>query len=95
MTYEEGDIAAFKDYQPPEDVSAPPPPPPASPAPSSAPPTPFPPAPPPPMVSRGAAGRVFASPFAKTIAAEQGVDLSVSYSPLYLMCALLLVSFLV
>jgi pyruvate/2-oxoglutarate dehydrogenase complex dihydrolipoamide acyltransferase (E2) component len=34
-------------------------------------------APPPPAAARGAAGRIFASPFAKTLAAEQGVDLQV------------------
>ena len=87
----EEDIAAFKDYQPPADEATPtPPPPPAQEAASQPPPPPPPPAatpsPPPPSTTtpplapaaaRGTAGRVFASPYARTLAAEQGVDLQV------------------
>lgn len=88
---EEGDIAAFKDYQAkPEDdlvgggdaptstpVEAP------RPAPVLAPPTapaapasPIVPAAPPIQITPAPGGRVFASPFAKTIANQQGVDLN-------------------
>ncbi|KAK3751103.1 hypothetical protein RRG08_019310 [Elysia crispata] len=85
---EEGDVAAFKDYvpqpgddqPPPGKASAPPPPPPAAAAPppvaaaTSAPPPPRPAAPiAPPAGGQGA--RIFATPLAKTLAAEKGVDL--------------------
>ena len=91
---DEGDIAAFKDYVPtaaddslvggakPETAAPPPPPPPPTPAaappPRPATPTPAPsmPAPPPPVAASG--GRVFSTPYARTLAAEKGVDLSVS-----------------
>ena len=82
----ESDIAAFKDYVPSESDSAPVKKSPAAPAPSSAPP-PSPTAattsPPPPkaapQLSRPAAavgGRLFASPLAKKLAGEQGIDLT-------------------
>lgn len=86
----EADVAAFKDYVPkPEDdqlvggapkpapppaAAAPPPPPPPPQAAAPPPPPPPPPAaaPPPPQVG---GERVFASPLAKNLAAQQGVDL--------------------
>lgn len=90
MVENEEDVAAFKDYQPPADEATPtPPPPPAQEAASQPPPpaaTPSPPPPstttppPAPAAARGTAGRVFASPYARTLAAEQGVDLQVSFS---------------
>ena len=82
----EEDVAAFKDYQPPADEAtptalsapaaeaAPSQPPPPSPPPQA---TPTPSTPPPPAAARGAAGRIFASPFAKTLAAEQSINLQV------------------
>ncbi|XP_076058310.1 dihydrolipoamide S-acetyltransferase muc isoform X1 [Oratosquilla oratoria] len=87
----EGDIAAFKDFTPSEEdapaaapapaaaAAPPPPPPPPPPAPVAA---PAPAAPPPaaaPAVAPAAAptgGFVFASPFAKKLAEEKGLDLS-------------------
>lgn len=86
---EEGDVAAFKDFQPPEDDAPPPTPPPKAEEPSAAPPpsapsAPPPSAPPPLAPMAGAAGRVFASPFAKTVAAEKGVDLTVRHKVLSL-----------
>ncbi|GFN89440.1 acetyltransferase component of pyruvate dehydrogenase complex [Plakobranchus ocellatus] len=86
---EEGDVSAFKDYvpqpgddqpppgkasapPPPAPAPTPPPPPPPSAAPVSAPPRPASPAAP---VPPGPGGRVFATPLAKTLAAEKGVDL--------------------
>ena len=88
----EEDVAAFKDYQPPAEEATPtassapateaapsqppPPPPPPQATPTSPPSTP-PPPPPTAAAARGAAGRIFASPFAKTLAAEQGVNLQV------------------
>ena len=94
---EEGDVAAFKDYvpqpgddqPPPGKASAPPPPPPAAAAPppvaaaTSAPPPPRPAAPiAPPAGGQGA--RIFATPLAKTLAAEKGVDLRVRHSCFFL-----------
>ena len=83
---DEGDMAAFKDYEPPAlKTSASPP---AQPVadtrpPVAAPPPPVSAAPPPPPLSSapppssGVAGRIFASPYAKSVAAAQGVDLAV------------------
>ena len=80
----ESDVAAFKDYKPSADAAPPaapsPPPPtpaPAAPAPAPAAPVPAPAAAPVPVpVSSG--GFVYASPRAKKIAADKGVDLAVS-----------------
>lgn len=92
MVENEEDVAAFKDYQPPADEATPTTPsttPPAAEAtptapsapatqtPSQPPPPPTAPTAPPATAARGTAGRVFASPYAKTLAAEQGVDLQV------------------
>ncbi|XP_005094120.1 dihydrolipoyllysine-residue acetyltransferase component of pyruvate dehydrogenase complex, mitochondrial isoform X2 [Aplysia californica] len=88
---EESDIAAFKDYTPkPEDdqpppsqvggapAAAPPPPPPAaaaSPPPTPAAPVAAPSAPAAQPSLSGPGGRIFATPFARAIAAEKGIDL--------------------
>ena len=79
---EESNIAAYKDFQPPVEDAPPTPAPEAQAAPS--PPTPPPPAqptppppPPPPTQSMPTGGRVIASPFAKNIAAQQGINLQV------------------
>lgn len=78
-------VAAFKDYVPkPEDdevlgsKAAAPAPPPAA-APSSPPPAPTPvaAASAPPSAPAPAGARVFATPYAKTLAAEKGIDLKV------------------
>lgn len=92
----ESDVAAFKDFKddappaagasapappPPKVAAAPPPPPPkAAPAPS---PTPV-----PPQKTSGGT-RVYASPLAKRLAAEKGLDLSVStfLRPLVIQCS--------
>ena len=87
---EEGDIPSFKDYQPPTDKKTPSPPP-AQPAPvpssqttspivspsdaipkvqSSSSPSPL-------SSSTGVARRIFASPYAKTVAAAQNINLTV------------------
>jgi pyruvate dehydrogenase E2 component (dihydrolipoamide acetyltransferase) len=83
----EEDIAAFKDYVPSEADAAPPPkpgaaaaaPPAAKPPPAAAAPSP-PPRPTatftPPPPSGGISGRLFASPLAKKLASEQGLDLT-------------------
>lgn len=86
---DEKDVAAFKDYKPsdepaaaaPTPAAAPPPPPPPPPAVAAAPPPPPPPpvaAAPPPSSPPAAGSFVFASPYAKKLASEQNVDLSVS-----------------
>lgn len=88
LVYNEADVAAFKDFV--DDGAAAPPPPkvaaaPAAavPAPAAAPPPPLPPAAAPAMPAApaaapamGAGGRLFASPLAKRLAAEQGIDLA-------------------
>ncbi|EPB71428.1 pyruvate dehydrogenase complex dihydrolipoamide acetyltransferase [Ancylostoma ceylanicum] len=86
----EDDVAAFKDFKddgagapPPAAAAAPPPPPAAKPAaapppppPQAAAPPPPPPVPtPPPAAAPPPGGRVSATPFAKKLAAERGVDL--------------------
>lgn len=77
------DVAAFKDFVPEDDAApaakpgeaAAPPPPPAPSAPAPPPPPALSsPLPPPPSVAQG--GRVFASPLAKKIAQEKGIDLA-------------------
>ncbi|XP_068230825.1 dihydrolipoyllysine-residue acetyltransferase component of pyruvate dehydrogenase complex, mitochondrial-like [Palaemon carinicauda] len=82
---DEKDVAAFKDYQPSEDVAAPspaaatPPPPPPPPPPVAPTQVAAPPPPPPVAFSTPAAapgGFVFASPYAKKLASEQNVDLA-------------------
>nr|XP_046265709.1 dihydrolipoyllysine-residue acetyltransferase component of pyruvate dehydrogenase complex, mitochondrial [Scatophagus argus] len=73
----ESDIAAFKDYVETgvADVSTPPPPPPPAPAPAAAPAAAAPSAAPAaPAAPRK--GRIFASPLAKKLAAEKGIDLA-------------------
>ena len=84
ITESEADVAAFKDFKddaPAAAKAAAPAPAPAPAAPAPAPPPPAPPAaaaaPPPPKPAT-AGERVFASPFAKRIAAEKGLDLAVS-----------------
>jgi len=90
----EGDIAAFSDYVPAEATAAsapaspasepvaPPQPAPAKPLPvTPIPPRPTPtltPVPPPAPPAAPAGGRIFASPLAKRLAAERGINLSVS-----------------
>lgn len=78
---DEGDVAAFKDYVA-SDAAAPTA---SAPPPTKAPPTPppavhtaVPVAPPaaPPVAPTGGGGRIFASPIAKRIAAEKGIDLA-------------------
>ena len=83
---EESDIAAFKDYQPPTEDTPPPSTPapesqaaPPPPAPPPTQPTPPPPPSPPPTQPMPSGERVIASPFAKNIAAQQGVNLQVLY----------------
>ena len=98
VTTEEG-VAAFKDYVPtPEDdqlvgsKAAPAAPPPPAAAPPSHPPVdpavsvPTSATPPPPTAPATAGARVFASPYAKTLAAEKGIDLKVGNG----VCVLLL-----
>lgn len=79
----EGDVAAFKDFKPDETAAAPAAAPaapapaapaPAAPAPAAAAPPPPPVAPPPPAAPAG--GRVYASPLARKIAADKGIQLA-------------------
>ncbi|CAO2635120.1 Dihydrolipoyllysine-residue acetyltransferase component of pyruvate dehydrogenase complex, mitochondrial [Lemmus lemmus] len=71
------DIAAFADYRPTEVTSLKPQaPPPVPPPVAAAPPTPQPLAPTPSALPAGPKGRVFASPLAKKLAAEKGIDLT-------------------
>lgn len=82
MVSDEGDVAAFKDYVAPDAAT----PAASSPTPTKDPPTPTPvvptpPPPPPPSAAQpvaptGGGGRIFASPIAKRIAAEKGIDLA-------------------
>lgn len=97
MVEEEEALAAFKDYVPSAESSAPstpapsePTPPPAAPKPLPTPPVPTahsPPPPPPPVSTpppaasapvQSSGGRVIASPLAKRLATEQGINLTVS-----------------
>lgn len=74
------EVICFYSYfkQKPAEAAAPPPPPPPAPSAPAPPPPPATssPLPPPPSVAQG--GRVFASPLAKKIAQEKGIDLAVS-----------------
>ncbi|XP_077517912.1 dihydrolipoamide S-acetyltransferase muc [Amblyomma americanum] len=83
LVYNEEDVAAFKDFvddgaaaPPPPKAAVVPPPAAAAPAPAAAPPPPPPAAAPTAAPAMGAGGRLFASPLARRLAAEQGINLA-------------------
>lgn len=84
LVYNEEDVAAFKNFvddgsaAPPPPKAAAAPPPAAAPTPAAAPPSPAPPMPAAPAAAptTGPGGRLFASPLAKRLAAEQGINLA-------------------